>query len=203
MLKELVIATKNPDKRKELTRLLKGVKIKVISLEDYPECPEVKEGARCFRENAVRKAMMVSRFLQKPALADDSGLEVDALGGRPGVCSARFAGRDCSYADNNQKLLRLLKNKKLQERGAQFRCVAAFCVYPDIIGVVEGKIRGRIAESPQGKNGFGYDPVFIIPRYKKTFAQLSPRLKNEISHRSRALKKAKKLIRGYFRGEKP
>lgn len=197
-MRELVIATQNPDKRKELTQLLKGLRIKVISLEDYPQCPPVKEGTRCFQENAVRKAMSASRFLKKPALADDSGLEVDALGGRPGVCSSRFAGRDCSYADNNRKLLRLLKDRKPQERGAQFRCVAALCDYPRVIGVVEGNIRGRIAEISRGENGFGYDPVFIVPRYKKTFAQLSPRQKNAVSHRSRALKKAKILIQKYF-----
>ncbi|MFC1631855.1 RdgB/HAM1 family non-canonical purine NTP pyrophosphatase [Candidatus Omnitrophota bacterium] len=197
-MNEIVIATKNPDKRKELKELLSGLKIKVISLKSYPDCPDVKEGRSSFRENAILKAMAVSKFTKKPALADDSGLETDALGGRPGISSARFAGTDVSYAQNNQKLIKLLKNHKLKQRGAQFRCVVAICDYPQVVGVVEGKIRGRIAFAPRGKYGFGYDPLFIIPALKKTFAQLKPAAKNKISHRARALAKAKKLIIKYL-----
>ncbi|NQT00176.1 MAG: RdgB/HAM1 family non-canonical purine NTP pyrophosphatase, partial [Candidatus Omnitrophica bacterium] len=193
-MKEIIIATKNPDKRKELKKLLRGLKIKVISLEQYPRCPDVKEGTKSFWENAIRKAMFVSKFTKSLALADDSGLETDALGGRPGVCSARFAGKRVTYAQNNQKLLKLLEKKKVKDRGAQFRCVVAICNYPKVIAVVEGKIRGRIALKPKGKSGFGYDPVFIIPRYQKTFAQLGSRLKNKISHRAKALARAKRLI---------
>jgi len=198
-VKELVIATKNPDKKKELNRLLTGLKVKIVSLEKYPACPDVKEGKVSFRENAIRKAMLVSKFTKRPALADDSGLETDALGGRPGVCSSRFAGIGVTYKDNNRKLQKMLKNKKMGQRGAQFRCLVAVCDYPKLIGVVEGKIRGRIAEAPKGKSGFGYDPLFIVPAYKKTFAQLGPKIKNRISHRARALKKAKKLIISYFK----
>lgn len=197
-MKEIVIATKNPDKKKELIRFLKGLKIKVISLDKFPTCPEVKEGKTCFRENAIRKAMAVSRFTKRPALADDSGLEVDALGARPGVCSSRFAGLRASYADNNRKLLRLLQGKKPPQRGAQFRCVVAVCDYPKVVGVVEGRIRGIISAAPKGRYGFGYDPVFIVPSYKKTFAQLGPKIKHKISHRAQALKKAKRLIKKYF-----
>lgn len=197
-MKEIVIATKNPDKKKELIRLLKGLKIKVISLDEFPACPEVKEGRTCFRENAIRKAMAVSRFTKRPALADDSGLEVDALGARPGVCSSRFAGRGASYADNNRKLLRLLQGNPPPQRGAQFRCIVAVCDYPKVVGVAEGRIRGIISAAPKGRYGFGYDPVFIVPRYKKTFAQLGPKIKHKISHRAQALKKAKRLIKKYF-----
>ncbi len=143
--------------------------------------------------------MVASKFTKKVALADDSGLETDALNGRPGVCSSRFAGKDVTYAQNNQKLLKALAGKKARDRGAQFRCVVAICDYPKVVGVVEGKIRGRIACSPRGRYGFGYDPVFIVPRYKKTFAQLNPRIKNRISHRAQALKKARKLILKYFK----
>lgn len=198
-MRELVIATKNPDKKRELKKLLKGLKIKVISLDNYRNCPEVKEGNKSFRENAIRKAMVASRFTKKAALADDSGLETDALNGRPGVCSSRFAGIDVTYAQNNQKLLRMLAGKEAKERGAQFRCVVAVCDYPKVIGVVEGKIRGRIAPQSKGKYGFGYDPLFIVPRYKKTFAQLGPGIKNKISHRAAALKEAKKIIIKYFK----
>ena len=196
-MKELVIGTKNQDKRKELKNLLKGLKIKVVSLKRYPGFPDVKEGRVSFRQNAVRKAMAVSRYTKRLSLADDSGLEVAALGGAPGVCSSRFAGKDAAYADNNRKLLKLLRARK--KRSAQFRCVAAICDYPNVVGVVEGKIRGRIADRPRGRYGFGYDPVFIVQGYNKTFAQLKPRIKNKISHRAWALKKAKKLILGYLK----
>jgi len=198
-MKEIIIATKNPDKKRELNKLLKGLKIKVISLDKYPKAPDVKEGSKCFRENAILKAMSASRFTGKIAIADDSGLEVDALGGAPGVRSSRFAGAKVGYADNNRKLLKALYGKPMKERTAQFRCVAAICDYPKVIGVVEGKIRGKIACGLQGKNGFGYDPLFIVPRFKKTFAQLTPSLKNKISHRGLALKKARGLILKYFK----
>ncbi len=197
-MKEIVIATKNPDKERELKRLLKGSGVKVILLDRYCGSPDVKEGSRSFRENAVRKAMAVSRFTKRPALADDSGLETDALNDRPGVRSSRFAGTDATYAQNNRKLLKMLTGKKAGERGAQFRCVVAVCDYPRLVGIVEGRIRGRIAFTPKGKYGFGYDPVFIVPRYGKTFAQLGPKIKHRISHRARALNKAKKLIVKYL-----
>ncbi len=193
-MQEVVIATKNPDKRKELQRLLKGLKIKVTSLDQYPGCPQVREGSRCFRENAIRKARVASRFTKRIALADDSGLETDALKGRPGIRSSRFAGSGATYAGNNRKLLRLLKGKNGRQRGAQFRCAVAVCDYPKLVGVVEGRIRGRIAECPKGRYGFGYDPVFIVPKYKKTFAQLSPQIKNQISHRAKALSGAREII---------
>ena len=193
-MKELVIATKNPDKERELKRLLRGSGVKVISLDRYPGSPNVKEGSRSFRENAVRKAMAVSRFTGKPALADDSGLETDALNGRPGVRSSRFAGKGATYVQNNRKLLKMLTGKRVKHRGAQFRCVVAVCDYPRLVGITEGRIRGRIAFAPKGRYGFGYDPVFIVPRYGKTFAQLGPKIKHRISHRARALNKAKKLI---------
>lgn len=198
-MREIVIATKNADKKRELKKLLKGLKIKVISLDKYHNCPDAKEGHKSFKENAIRKAMVVSRFTKKVALADDSGLQTDALNGRPGVCSSRFAGIGVTYAQNNQKLLRMLAGKEAKERGAQFRCVVAVCDYPKVIGVVEGKIRGRIAFESKGKSGFGYDPLFIVPRYKKTFAQLGPRIKDRISHRAEALKKAKKIIIKYLK----
>ena len=198
-MKEIVIATKNSDKKRELTMLLKGTGIKVISLNKYPACPKVREGSRSFRENAVHKAMVASRFTRKVALADDSGLQVSVLGGRPGIRSSRFAGTNATYAQNNRMLLKLLKGKKIKQRGAQFICVAAICDYPKLVGVVQGIVKGEIALAPKGKSGFGYDPIFVIPRYKKTFAQLGPRIKNRLSHRAQALKRAKRLIAIYFK----
>ena len=198
-MKELVIATKNPDKKREIARLLRGLGITVVALDKFPHCPDVREGNRSFRENAIRKAMAISEFTKTPALADDSGLETDALKGRPGIRSSRFAGNGATYDDNNRELLRKLKGRRAKERDAQFRCVVALCDYPKLIGVVEGKIRGRIADTPKGRYGFGYDPVFIVPGYGKTFAQLSPKIKNNISHRARALKKARRLITIYFK----
>ncbi|MFH1046301.1 MAG: RdgB/HAM1 family non-canonical purine NTP pyrophosphatase [Candidatus Omnitrophota bacterium] len=198
-MKELVIATKNKDKQGELQKLLKGLRVKVITLERYPHCPEVREGVKSFCENAIRKAMFVSKYTGKPALADDTGLEVDALKGKPGVCSSRFAGKKATYDDNVRKLLQVLSGKTARQRGAQFRCLVAVCDYPRVVGVVEGKIRGRITFSPLGKHGFGYDPVFLVPHLKKTFAQLSPPEKNKISHRGLALAKAKRLIIKYWR----
>jgi len=197
-MKEIVIATKNSDKKRELTMLLKGTGIRIISLDKYPAYPKVREGSKSFRENAVRKAMAASRFTRKITLADDSGLQVNALGGRPGIRSSRFAGTNATYAQNNQLLLKLLKGKKTKQRGAQFICVAAICDYPKLVGVVEGTVKGGIALAPKGKSGFGYDPIFIIPRYKKTFAQLGPKIKNRLSHRAQALKRAKRLITIYF-----
>lgn len=197
-MKEIVIATKNPDKKRELAKLLKGLRVKVSSLEKYPGCPRIREGNRSFRENAVRKAMAASKFTGKLALADDSGLEVETLGRRPGVRSSRFAGPGATYEDNNRKLIRMLNGKKAKERGAQFRCIAAVCDYPRIIGVAQGRIRGRIANRAKGKSGFGYDPIFIVRRYGKSFAQLGPKIKNRISHRALALNKAKKIIIKYL-----
>ena len=201
-MKEIVIATKNLDKKRELKQLLKDSGTKVISLDKFPDCPKVRETGSSFRENAIRKAMVVSKFTKKTALADDSGLETVALNGRPGVHSSRFSGMHASYAQNNHKLLKVLKGKKDKERGARFKCVIAICNYPRLIGVVEGEIQGRIAQAPKGKHGFGYDPIFVVPKYKKTFAQLTPRIKNKISHRGQALKKAKRLLSIYLSAEK-
>lgn len=202
-MKQLVIATKNPDKKRELKKLLKGLGIRVISLDKYPRSPKVKEGSKCFRENAIRKAMVASKFTKSLSIADDSGLETDALGAKPGVRSSRFAGGNATYADNNRKLLKALRGEKTSQRGAQFRCVVAVCDYPKVVGVVEGRVRGKIAFAPKGRYGFGYDPVFIVPKYKRTFAQLKPGIKNRISHRAQALKKAKKLILKYLKSNPP
>lgn len=199
-MKEIVIATRNKDKRKELEELLKGLDIKVLTLDSFPKAPEVEEDDATFEENAAKKAVAISRYTKGLAIADDSGLEVEALGGAPGVYSARFAGSacktsgGCTYADNNRKLLRLLNGTPKAGRKAQFVCAASVAYKGRIVGTVRGVIKGYISDRPKGNYGFGYDPVFIVPKYKKTFAELGKVVKNKISHRSIALRKAKGII---------
>lgn len=191
---KIVLGTKNKDKLKELRALLKGSGVRVLSLSDFPGCGDVRETGRTFEANARKKAKAYAARTRLLTLADDSGLGISALNGRPGVYSARFAGPGSSYHDNNQKLLRLLKNKPRSKRGAKFVCVMALYSGKKCVGIVRGESRGRIAFEERGKNGFGYDPVFIPRGYSKTFAELSAKTKNHISHRGRALRAARKII---------
>ena len=193
-MKRLVLGTNNRDKLKELQRFLKGSGIQVLSLKDFPGCPEAVESGKTFEANARIKARLYSRHTGILALADDSGLMVNFLKGRPGVYSARFAGPGCGYQDNNRKLLRLLKKTPGPKRLAKFVCVIALYDAGKKIGVVRGECRGRIAFEEKGKNGFGYDPVFIPNGFSKTYAELSAAEKNQISHRGRALRKAKAVL---------
>lgn len=191
---EIVIASRNKKKKKELKSLLKDPKVKVLDLNDFPSAPKVKEIGKTFELNAVLKALKIARFTRKLTLADDSGLVVASLGGKPGVRSARFAGEKASDEQNNRKLLKLLEKFPKSKRKAKFVCAVAIADKKRLIGVVRGECGGRIAFSPKGRNGFGYDPVFLYPKFNKTFAQLPPRIKNMVSHRSCALRKAKKII---------
>jgi len=195
---ELIVATRNQDKLKEIKILLKGLPIKVVSLSNFEHVPEVKEDGATLEANAKKKAVCVSRFLKKLAVADDSGLEVPSLGNRPGVYSARFSGKGATYKTNNEKLLNLLKGAPLSKRRASFRCAIAIADKGKIVGAAEGRCSGRIGFEPKGRTGFGYDPLFIPNGYKKTFAQLGIAKKNKISHRSRALVQAKKIIKRYL-----
>jgi len=183
---EIVLATKNRDKIREIREVLK--KVEFVSI----EFPEVKEDGETLRENAVKKAETIASFTGKMALADDSGLEVKALGGKPGVRSARFAGEKVSYTENNRKLLDLMSN--VGDREAKFRCVVALARPGSKTIVREGVCAGRIADKPYGRHGFGYDSVFIVKGYDKTFAELSPSFKNNISHRYKALQKLYKAL---------
>lgn len=186
---EIVIATRNKKKLSELKRMLEGTDIRILSLDDFPSCPEVEETGNTFKENAVKKALEVSRFTDRPAISDDSGLEVEALSGAPGVFSARYAGEGAEDKDNVEKLLRELKDVPEKDRTARFVCVIAL-VYPDgTIKTFEGEVRGRIGNTPKGKSGFGYDPVFYPEGYDRTFAEMSPQEKDSLSHRARALTK--------------
>jgi XTP/dITP diphosphohydrolase len=194
-VKELVAATTNKDKVKEIKKILKGLRVKILTPDCFGVPPEVVEDGKTFEENASKKARVISRFTGALTIADDSGLEVQTLRGRPGVMSSRFAGNDATYSDNNAKLLRLLKGVPAAKRKARFVCVIAIAMGGKVLKTVRGTCNGRIGFELKGKSGFGYDPVFIDPKYGKTFAELGPKIKNSISHRYRALEKAKKALK--------
>lgn len=194
---ELVVATKNKKKLEEIREILKGLRLKVTSLADYAGAggvPRIIENGSTFKENAVKKAVKIARFTGKFTIGEDSGLCVDALRGAPGIYSSRFAGKGKSDANNNLKLLKMLGNLPLSKRRAYYACAVVLADKDGLIGAVEGRCYGVIGFEPKGSFGFGYDPLFIIPKFKKTFAQLGPRIKHKISHRYRALVEAKKII---------
>lgn len=191
---EIVLATKNRHKIREIKKILRGLKVKILSVEDFPDMPEVKENGKTLVANAIKKAREIAGFTGKMALADDSGLEVKALGGLPGVCSARFAGPECRYSDNNKKLLKLMRDISFKKRKAIFKCVMAVAFPGGKVRTVTGVCRGIIARGSRGRHGFGYDPVFIVPQYGKTFAQLGLGIKNKISHRAKALGKIRRIL---------
>lgn len=191
---EIVLATRNRDKIREIKKMLNGINVRLLSLEDFPGCPEVVEDGETLEANAKKKALVVSQYTKKLSLAEDTGLEVEALSGAPGIHSARFAGDNCTYEDNNKKLLKLMQKLSLGERRAKFRCVAALARPEGEVVTCEGVCEGIIALEMKGKSGFGYDPLFLLPEYGKTFAELGEEMKNKISHRARALVKIKKII---------
>lgn len=194
-MKEIVVATRNKDKLKEIRKILKGLDIKILSLDEFKKAPKVIENKKTFEGNASKKASILSKYTRHLTIADDSGLEVDILGGRPGVKSARFAGPGATYDKNNAKLLKMLRGIPLGMRKARFVCVISIARDGKVLDVVRGTCAGRIAFRVKGKEGFGYDPLFISPKHGKTFSQLGPKIKNKISHRYRALNKAKRVIK--------
>ena len=194
----LVVATRNRDKLREIKVLLRDLPLKVISLSAFKDTPKVIEDGVTLEANAKKKAIQTSSFLKRLVVADDSGLEVEALGNKPGIYSARFSGKGATYKTNNDKVLNLLRDISASKRKARFRCIIAIADRGKIVGVVEGSCKGTITFKPKGKSGFGYDPIFIPNGCTKTFAQLGIRKKNKISHRSKALIKAKKIIEGYI-----
>lgn len=192
---KVVLATRNQGKVRELEAMLAGIEgIKVLSFQDFPEMPDVVENGQTFEENAVKKAREVAEYTNLVAVADDSGLEVDYLNGAPGVYSARFAGENKNDTENNHKLLRLLHGLPMEQRKARFRCVIAIATPWGDIYTTEGNCEGFIGYEMAGDKGFGYDPLFYLPEYDKTFAQLDLEVKNRISHRARALEKAKSIL---------
>ncbi|MDP2905049.1 MAG: RdgB/HAM1 family non-canonical purine NTP pyrophosphatase [Candidatus Omnitrophota bacterium] len=195
---ELVIATKNKKKLVEIKDILNVRGIKITSLEEYPHAPRIVENGRTFKDNALKKAVQIARFTGKLALGEDSGLCVRALGGKPGVYSSRFCGKDKSDDKNNAKLLRLMQNVPENKRGAYYVCAVAIADKNGKVGVAEGRCSGRIGYELKGSRGFGYDPLFVIPKFKLTFAQLGEKIKHGMSHRYYALEKAKKVILKYI-----
>lgn len=183
----LVLATRNAHKKGEIARLLEGAGVEVRDLSAFPDFPETVEDAPDLAGNAAKKAREAAAACRAWALADDTGLEVDALGGAPGVLSARWAGPGKSYADNNAKLLRELAATPAPRRTARFRTVMALCAPDGSVVFEEGRLDGTIAEAPRGTNGFGYDPLFLLPD-GRTLAELGEDEKNAVSHRGRALR---------------
>jgi len=191
----LVIATGNPGKFNEMATLLAGVDALLVPLDRAGSIPPMPpEGGDSFQENARRKAELVAGASGHVALADDSGLEVDALGGQPGLLSARFCGPRATDAERNARLLELLRGISPVGRTARFRCVVAVAEPRGSVQLAEGVCEGRIALEPRGLRGFGYDPIFEISSLGKTFAELDPEVKNRLSHRAQAMAKARVIL---------
>lgn len=190
----IVIASRNKGKIAEFKELLRDLPAEILTLTDFPSIPEIQETGSSFRENALLKARAVTAATGLIALADDSGLEVDYLGGAPGVYSSRYAGRAQDDGANNRKLLAALGGVPLHKRTARFRCVIAIITPKGGEYLSEGICEGRIALAPRGEGGFGYDPLFLVPSLGKTFAELGPEVKNRISHRAQAMRNARDLL---------
>jgi XTP/dITP diphosphohydrolase len=182
----IVIATRNAHKTEEIRAMLAGVPITVRDLREFPDCPDVVEDGETLDDNALKKARAAFRCTGLPVIADDTGLEVYYLLGAPGVYSARYAGENATYEDNNRKLLHEMTQVPARKRQARFRCVIALVGAGDE-HLFEGKVEGSILRSPRGSNGFGYDPVFAPDGFEKSYAELATDQKNAISHRGRAV----------------
>jgi len=186
---DIVLATKNKKKAAEMSRMFKGCDLRFLTLEAFPGCPDVEEDGRTFRANALKKGRAVARFTGHPALADDSGLEVMALGKAPGVYSARYAGEAADDRKNLMKLLREMRGLEGEKRDARFVCCMAFVLPDGHHKTFTGYVRGRIGKKERGNNGFGYDPVFYPEGHDRTFAEMDASEKDSMSHRGRALGK--------------
>jgi XTP/dITP diphosphohydrolase len=191
---KIVVATTNQNKLRELKELLNGFDVQILSLTDFPDCPPVVEDGESFAENALKKAQAICAYTGLLTIADDSGLEVDWLGGQPGIFSARYAGEGADDRKNYEKLLQQMEGVTPENRGARFRCVLVIAAPSGKQRIVEGEYRGLIITGPRGENGFGYDPVFLDHETGLTFAEMSSVQKNQISHRARALKELLKIL---------
>jgi XTP/dITP diphosphohydrolase len=185
----VVLATTNRKKIAEITRICSDLRMRILTLDAFPDVPEVEEKGRTFRSNALKKAREISKRTGYPAIADDSGLAVDALDGQPGVYSARYAGIDADDRQNVKKLLRSMKNIPNKKRGARFVCCIAFALPNGRYRTFTGFVSGMIGRSRKGSGGFGYDPIFYPEGEKKTFAEMTDYEKDSLSHRGRALGK--------------
>ncbi|HEX7766990.1 MAG TPA: XTP/dITP diphosphatase [Nitrospira sp.] len=195
MISEVVLATRNRHKVEELAALLGDLGVRIRTLADFPDAPEVEEDGTTCEANAIKKACEIARATGLTALADDTGLEVDALNGRPGVYAARYAGEHATYEDNCRKLVQELEGVPHERRTARFITVAAIASPGESAQVTQGVLNGYITEKASGSKGFGYDPVFYVPELKATLAEISAEQKNRISHRAKAFLQAKELLR--------
>lgn len=194
-MKELIVASRNKGKVKEIIELLSDLPYKVTSLLEYPHIPDIIEDGKTYQANALKKAREVALATGKMTMSDDSGIEVKALNNAPGIYSARFAGEGASEKKRNKKLFSMLKNVPMNKRQARYRCVIALVdAKGKELGLVQGTCSGYITTKEIGENGFGFDPLFLLKRYNKTFGQLPASLKAKISHRARALKKFRLLL---------
>jgi XTP/dITP diphosphohydrolase len=195
---KLILATNNAHKISEIKAILNGLDIEILSARDFPDFPEIEETGETLEANAILKARAIWQKYSLPAIADDTGLEVEHLDGAPGVYSARFAGLGCTYDDNNRKLLSLLDGVPESKRKARFRTVIAFADSNGEMHTVDGVLNGSIGTASQGKHGFGYDPIFIVDSLGKTLAELAQNEKNRVSHRGQALVRIRPLIMKAF-----
>ncbi len=195
---EVIVATRNKGKLREFRDALRGLGLRIYGLSDLPEAPEIEEDGKTFAENALKKARFYAAYTGKLTIADDSGLEVDSLGGDPGVYSARYAGERATNQENNRKLLKELEGIPISKRGARFKCVVAIRSPKGKEAIAEGSCRGRIGFKEKGRRGFGYDPLFLLPKSGKTMAELSLEEKNGISHRGKALRKIRRMIQSFL-----
>ena len=195
---ELVIGSRNRGKILEIGHLLQGMVDTVLSLDDFPPFPEIIEDGDTFEANALKKGREVAAATGKPALADDSGLLVDALGGMPGVRSARFAGEGASDDSNNRKLLLDLRGVPAEQRTARFVSVVALCCPDGECRTFSGEVKGIILDAPTGSCGFGYDPLFFMPEMGRTLAEIPVEEKNAVSHRGKALRQLEAYLRGRY-----
>jgi XTP/dITP diphosphohydrolase len=194
MIREVVLATRNRHKGEELAALLCDLPIRIRTMDDFRDVPEVIEDGETCEANAIKKARFVSEATGLLAVADDTGLEVDALNGRPGVYAARYAGEHATYEDNWKKLLGELTGVPPARRTARFITVAAVASPSETVQVATGQLKGLITEEPAGVRGFGYDPVFLVPEVGKTLAEMSSEEKNRISHRAKAFAQVRAIL---------
>ncbi|MCJ7657125.1 MAG: XTP/dITP diphosphatase [Candidatus Atribacteria bacterium] len=195
---EILIATNNLGKVKEIKDILDSPEIKILTLKDFPHLPKIEEDGKTYQENAFKKARKISEYTGKICLADDSGLEIDYLKGKPGIYSSRWGKSD---EERINKVLKLLENIPINKRNAKFVC-AAILFFPDgKIYMVKEECKGSIEFKPKGEHGFGYDPIFLVTEYDKTFAELGDKIKNQISHRGKAMKRMMNIINELVVGE--
>ncbi len=200
-IEEILLATRNPDKVRELTALLGDLEIRIRTLAEFPAAPDVEEDGTTCEANALKKAGETASATGIPSVADDTGLEVDALDGRPGVFAARYAGDGATYEDNCRKLLRELDGVPLERRTARFVTVAALALPEGHTQVATGTLVGVIAEECSGSQGFGYDPVFFVQELGRTLAELTAEEKNRISHRAKAFRSMADILRSLAAGK--